>query len=175
MLLLACSEKDYEIEYASGYPSKLAGNWVVFEFQGGTLDGTIGGPYDMSTALAPNESDKTMLVLNNLYNSGTRVKVDVLADTGFYDNAAEQLEVINMGGYGIEKISISGYINDNYILKDFVFQLAQMSFSDIAFTENQMTEIIFYRAGYYDQYNSLIDTVLVMGYRKTGFEDEDYN
>ncbi len=174
IILFSCSESDYKIEYASGYPSMLAGNWVVFEFQGGTLDGSLGGPYDMSTALAPNEGDKTMLVMDNLYNSGSRIKVDVLADTGFYADKADQLDVINMGGYGIEKISISGYINDNYILQDFIYQLAQMSFENIAFSKNQMTEIIFYRAGYYDQYNTLIDSVLVMGYRKTGFEDEVY-
>ena len=170
--LSGCSDDSEDIEYAPGYPSLLAGNWIVFEFQGGTLDGTIGGPYDMSTTLAPN--DDNMLVLDNLYNSGTRVKVDIDADTGFFAAKTDQLDLINMGQYDIEKISIEGYINDNYILKDFLFRLAQSTYPDMNFTVGNMSEIIFYRAGYYDKYNSLIDTVMVMGYRKTGFEDESY-
>jgi hypothetical protein len=172
VLLVSCSDNKYEIEHAAGYPSKLAGNWVVFEFQGGSLDGIITGPYDMSTALMPN--DKNTLVLDNLYNSGTRIKVPLTGDSAFIQNKAKQLEVINKGGYGIETVSIDGYISDNFILKDFIYQLAVSSMENIAFTKGHLTEIIFYRAGFYDRYNSLIDSVMVMGYRKTGFEEEDY-
>lgn len=173
VFFLSCNDDGDEIEYAAGYPSVLAGNWVVFEFQGASLDGIITGPYDMSTALMPGNDN--MLVLDNLYNSGTRIKVPLVGDSAFIESRTEQLEVINSGGYGIETVSIDGYINDNYILKDFIYQLAVMSMENIAFTKDHMTEIIFYRAGFYDQYNSLIDSVMVMGYRKTGFEEEDYN
>lgn len=172
VFLLSCSDNDYEIEHADGYPSKMAGNWVVFEFQGGRLDGTITGPYDMSTALMPN--DINTIVLDNLYNSGTRIKVPLVGDSAFIQEKAKQLEVINKGGYGIETISIDGYISDNFILKDFIYQLAVSSMDDMAFTKDHITEIIFYRAGFYDRYNSLIDSVMVMGYRKTGFEEEKY-
>jgi hypothetical protein len=172
VFLYSCSDDEYEIEYAAGYPSKLAGNWVVFEFQGGRLDGRITGPYDMSTALMPN--DEKTIVLDNLYNSGTRIKVPIIGDSAFIEEKAVQLEVINMGGYGIETVSIDGYISDNFILKDFIYQLAVSSMEDMAFTKDHITEIIFYRAGFYDSYSSLIDSVMVMGYRKTGFEEENY-
>jgi hypothetical protein len=172
LLLIACNKSDDEIDYAKGYPTKLAGNWVVFEFQGATLDGQLSKPYDMVTALSPN-SDSTLL-LDNLYNSKTRIKTKIQGDTGFFAVQADQLEIINNGGFGIEKISIEGYINDNFVLKNFVYGLAVASFENIAFTEDDITEIIFYRAGYYDKYNSLVDTVMVFGYRKTGFEDENY-
>ncbi len=172
-LLISCSDNNDDIDYASGNPSILPGNWVVFEFQGGNLEGRLSGPYDMATALLPDNS--RILVLDNLYNSGTRIKARLYSDSAFFEEKADQLEVINMGGYGIEKISINGYINDNSILKNFIYQLAQNSMENMAFSMGQMTEVIFFRAGFYDQYNSLIDSVMVMGYRKTGFEDEDYN
>jgi hypothetical protein len=172
-VFFACNKGDEEIDYANGYPSKLAGNWVVFEFQGGDLNGRISDPYDMVTALSPN--DDNTLVLDNLYNSKTRIKAQIKGDTSFIAHQTDQLEVINKGGFGIEKISIEGYINDNYVLKNFVYRLALSSFENMAFTEDAIEEIIFFRAGYYDIYNSLVDTVMVIGYRKTGFEDEDYN
>lgn len=166
-------ENNSKTKYADGYPSLLAGNWVVFEFQGAELDGYLSDAYDMSTALAPN--DDNMLVLNNLYNSGTRIKANIQGDTGFFALKTDQLEVINFGGYGIHKISISGYINDNPVIKDFVYRLALSQFTNMAFSYNDMEEIIFYRAGFYDQYDGLVDTVMVFGYRKTGFEEEDFN
>jgi hypothetical protein len=172
IFLISCSDNGDDIEYASGNPSILAGNWVVFEFQGGNLDGRLSGPYDMSTALLPD--NPRIIVLDNLYNSGTRIKAQLYGDSAFFEERTRQLEVINMGGFDIEQISINGYINDNNVLKDFIFQLARNSMENMAFSKSQMTEVIFLRTGFYDQYNSLIDSVMVMGYRKTGFEDEDY-
>ncbi|MBN1117016.1 MAG: hypothetical protein JXA77_07425 [Bacteroidales bacterium] len=170
-ILKSCSE-GIDVNYADGYPYAMAGNWVVFEFQGGDLDGHLSDPYDMSTALAPN--DDNMLVINNLYNSDTRIKVPILNDTGFFAYKTDQLEVINMGRYDIHKISIEGYIQENFILTDFIYSLAEYSFKNIAFTADDIDEILFFRAGYYDAYDALVDTVLVFGYRKTGFEDVDY-
>jgi hypothetical protein len=171
-VLFSCDDGGYEIEYAPGYPDVMAGNWVVFEFQGATLDGRL-DLYDMSTALAPN--DVNTLVLDNLYNSGTRIKTEIVGDTGFFAIKTQQLDVINEGGFGIKKISISGYINDNELVKDLVYNFAQQTMENMSFTRDNLSEIIFYRAGFYDQYNSLIDTVMVFGYRKTGFEDENIN
>jgi hypothetical protein len=173
LLMLSCDNGDDAIDYANGYPHKMAGNWVVFEFQGATLDGRLSDPYDLVTALSPN--DEKTLVLDNLYNSKTRIKAVIQGDTGFVALKTEQLEVINYGGFGIEKVTIDGYINDNYVLKNFVYRLAAAYFENIAFTADDIDEIIFFRAGFYDSYNSLVDTVMVFGYRKTGFEDEDYN
>ena len=173
LLIWTSCSKDDEIEYANGYPNKLAGNWVVFQFYGAELDGQLSGPYDMVTALDPNRPNA--LILDNIYNTGVRVRANILGDTGFYANQTAQLEVINNGNYGIETVSIDGYINDNPVLVNFTYRLAESSFENIAFTENDITEIIFFRAGLYDENKSLADTILIMGFRKTGFEDVDYN
>ena len=171
LVVFSCNKED-ETEYASGYPTKLAGNWVVFEIQGGTLDGEISSPYTMATALSPNDNS---LILDNLYDSDTRIKAEMRGDTGFYAFKTNQLEVIDSGGYGIQKVSIEGYINDNYVLVNYVYSLAAYFYNNIAFSEDDISEIIFFRAGFYDARNALVDSVMVMGYRKTGFEDEEYN
>jgi hypothetical protein len=170
---LSSCHKDDEIEYASGYPTKLAGNWVVFEFQGGNINGTLAGPFEMVTALSPN--DDSTLILNNLYNTNTRIKARIQGDTGFVATNTDQLEVLNLKNKHIVKISIDGYINDNFILKYYLSDLVKFSFPNMAFTEDDMTEFIFFRAGFYDKYGDPVDSVMVMGYRKTGFEDETYN
>lgn len=172
-IVISCSDNNYEIEYANGYPSKLAGNWVAFQFHGGDLDGQISGPYDMVTALDANR--KGYLIIDNIFNTNVRIRAEIRGDTGFYANNTEQLEVINMGGYGIESISIDGYSNNNPVLVNFLYRLAASSFENIAFSESDMTEIIFFRAGLYDAQNAPVDTIMVMGYRKTGFEDVGYN
>jgi hypothetical protein len=173
IIILSSCNKDDEIKYANGYPSKLAGNWVVFQFQGGNLDGALSSPYEMVTALAPN--DYNTLILDNLYNTNTRIKAKIQGDTGFVATKTEQLEVLNLKNKHIVKISIDGYIKDNFVLKDYIYSLARSSFPNMAFTEDDITEIIFFRAGFYDVYGDPVDSVMVMGYRKTGFEDEKYN
>jgi hypothetical protein len=173
IIILSSCHKDDGIEYANGYPTKLAGNWVVFEFQGGNINGTLAGPYEIVTALSPN--DDSTLILDNLYNTNTRIKAKIQGDTGFVATKNDQLEVLNLKNKHIVKISIDGYINDNFVLKNFIYSLAQSSFPNMAFTEDDMTEIIFFRAGFYDVYGDPVDSVMVMGYRKTGFEDENYN
>ena len=51
----------------------LVGNWRAFEFQGGAFDmEKLADEYDLVTALDPNSADS--LVIDNLYNSGVRVK-----------------------------------------------------------------------------------------------------
>ena len=172
-LVLSCSDDNYDIEYANGYPSKLAGNWVVFQFHGGDLDGQLTGPYDMTTALDPNRDG--YLILDNIYNTGVRIRVEIRGDTGIYAIKTDQLEVINKGNYGIEEVSIDGYINDNPVLVNFTYRLADEAFENIAFHESDMTEIIFFRAGLYDEFNDRVDSIMIMGYRKTGFEEVDYN
>lgn len=171
--IAACSEDPGEIEYAAGYPSKLAGNWVVFQFHGGDLDGPLTGPYDIVTALDANRPG--YLIVDNIYNSGVRARAEILGDTGIVANKVEQLELINKGGYGIETVSIDGYIQENSILANFLYSLAAASFENIAFTADDITEIIFFRAGLYDELDAPVDTIMIMGYRKTGFEDVDYN
>lgn len=177
LLVSSCSDDDPKIEYASGYPNKLAGNWVAFQFHGGELDGPFTGPYDIVTALDPNQPG--YLIIDNIYNTGVRARAEIIADTAFTANKTEQLEVINKGGFGIETVSIDGYIGVeyqyHYVLFDFAYQLAVSSFENMAFTADDITEIIFFRAGLYDEYDTSVDSIMIMGYRKTGFEDVDYN
>jgi hypothetical protein len=172
-ITLSCSDDKYEIEYASGYPDKMAGNWVVFQFYEGTLDGQIAGPYDLVTALDPNSANT--LIIDNIYNTGVRIKAEIRGDTGFYAQKTEQLEKINQESIGVELVSIEGYINDNPVLVNFIYRLASSAYENIAFSESDISEIVFFRAGLYDENDSPYDTIMIMGYRKTGFEDVDYN
>lgn len=168
----ACNKED-EIKYANGYPDKLAGNWIVFEFPAGELGNQYSSPYYMTTALDPNMDSS--LVIDNLYNAKFRVKSSIKGDTGFFAFKTQQLEVTNKGDYDIDKITIEGYINDNFVIKDFMYRLAVYSFPNMSFTEDNMSEIIFFRAGYYNKNDELVDTVMIMGYRMTGFENVTYN
>jgi len=172
-LLFSCGKDEYEIEYANGNPNPMAGNWVVWEFPKGEIGEQIYPPYSMTTALLPN--NENYLVLDNLYNVKLRIKAEIRGDTGIYAYKTDQLEVINKGGFGVEKVTIDGYIQENFVLKDFLFRLALFSFPDMSFSIDDIDEVIFFRAGYYDEYDALVDSVMVMGYRKTGFEDVDYD
>lgn len=175
LLVLSCSDDPEDIEYAAGYPSKLAGNWVVFQFHGGDLEGSFSGPYDLVSALDPSQSNS--LILDNIYNTGNRARVEVRGDTGLYAHKTDQLEVINKGGYGIETISIDGYIDTEpyAFMVNFIYSMAASSFENIAFSADAIDDIIFFRAGLYDEIESPVDSVLILGYRKTGFENVDYN
>ncbi len=147
----ACEDKDYTIEYAEGYPSKLAGNWIAYEFQGGAYDLSklSSDDYNLITAIDPNSSDS--LIIDNIYNSGVRVKTQC---RGYYFNVdhGRQLEVINMGQYGIYSVSVDGKLQ---------------------YDSKEGDYLVMY-VGLYDQYAALVDTVFILAFRKTGFEDIDY-
>ncbi len=172
LLFFACSDNEEPIDYANGYPNKLAGNWVVFQFHGGNLEGSISGPYDLVTALDPNR--KKSLILDNLYNTNLRVRAEIKGDTGIYAINSPQLDLVNDNAYGIQSVSIDGYVNENEILANFIYSLAMASFENPSFQVEDIDEIIFLRAGLYDAYNSPVDTIMIMGYRRTGFEEVDY-
>lgn len=152
---VACEDETYEVEYQSGYPNVLAGNWQAFDFPGGvfSLESNIDGPYDLVTALDPNSSDS--LVLSNIYNTGIRVKAKFSGQT-FNVTKGKQLEVINDGQYGVHYVSVEG-------------EVVQASRGD-------EQDVIILLVGLYDQYSSIVDSVLIYGFRKSGFEDiEDQN
>jgi hypothetical protein len=173
MFSISCNKEKDEIKYAKGYPNKLAGNWIVFEFPGGDLGDEYRSPYYMVTALDPNNDSS--LVLDNLYNANLRIKTRIKGDTGFFAFKTQQLEVTGKGDYDIERISIEGYINNNDILIQYVlYPLAVANFPNMSFSEDEMTEVIFFHAGFYNKNDELIDTVMVMGYRMTGFENVEY-
>lgn len=151
IIINACQDNDYNIEYAEGYPNKLAGNWIAYEFQGGAYDLSklSSEEYNLVTALDPNSTDS--LVIDNIYNSGVRVKTRYI---GNYFSVAHgrQLEVINMGQYGIYSVSVYGQLQHDSKEGDYLVM----------------------NVGLYDQYSARFDTVFILAFRKTGFEDVDY-
>lgn len=149
-LMTSCQTGDYDIEYQQGNPNDLVGNWRAFEFQGGAFDmEKLSDEYDLVTALDPNSADS--LVVDNLYNSGVRVKAWYQGSV-FSVSHGRQLEVINRGQYGIYAVSVNGE-----------FQRT-----------DEDGDLLIMNVGFYDQYTALVDTVLIWAFRKTGFEDVDY-
>jgi hypothetical protein len=171
LLILSCKKDETKIDYQEGYPNKLAGNWVVFEFPGAKIAGTLYDPYDLVTALDPN--NKGFMILDKLYASDVRVRA-AYDSAKFKVEMGPQLETISTNTYDIAYVSLDGYVSHNPVIINAVYQFAQSSFENIGFTLNDSTDVILIHAGYYDKYKYLIDTVLIMGYRKTGFEDVRY-
>jgi hypothetical protein len=146
----SCNQDDYEIMYQAGNPNCLVGNWRAFEFQGGTYDlNRLADEYDLVTALDPNSTDS--LVIDNLYDSKIRVKAH-FQDSSFAVSHGRQLEVINHGQYGVYAVSVDGKFQNIEAVGDYMVM----------------------NVGLYDQYNDLLDTVLIWAFRKTGFQDADY-
>jgi hypothetical protein len=171
LILVACSEKPYDIEYQKGYPNLFADNWIAFEFQGGDIEGTILQPYDLVTALDPNRDG--FLIIDQLYDSDIRVRASY-ADTSFSAVMSDQLETISSHTYGVKYVTINGYVTTNPVLTGFAYDLATAYFEHMAFTSDAIEDVLFLRAGLYDAYKSPVDTILLIGYRKTGFEDVEY-
>lgn len=150
VLMTACGPEDYDIEYQDGNPNTLVGNWRAFEFQGGAFNlDKLSDEYDLVTALDPNSADS--LVVDNLYNSGVRVK-SWYQGTVFSVSHGRQLEVINNGLYGIYAVSVEGELQH----------------------DDASGDVLIMNVGLYDQYADIVDTVLIWAFRKTGFEDVDY-
>ena len=170
LIILSCT-KEYDIEYQDGYPSLLADNWIVFEFQGGDIEGNILEPYEMVTALDPNMENS--LIIDKIYNSDLRVKT-TYADTAFSVDMGDQLELIGTNTYDIKYISINGYVTKNPVLTGFLYDLASAFYENMAFYPEDIQDLLFLRAGFYDIYKARVDTVLILGYRKTGFENVEY-
>jgi hypothetical protein len=165
-------KEDYVIEYQNNYPNKLAGNWVAFEFQGGSLDGAVSTePYDLVTSLDPNRPGS--MILDKLYASDVRIRAEYV-DSAFSVIIGENLEKVSTNNYDIHYVSLDGYITSNPVLLSTLYQLATIYFEDMAFEYSDLEDLIFLRAGFYDQLKAQIDTVLILGYRKTGFEEVSY-
>ncbi len=154
--LTSCEDNSYDIEYQEGYPNVLAGNWVAIEFQNATVVNgqityadNVSDYFDLVSALDPNSNDS--LVIDNIYDSNIRVKVHYENDT-FKVTKGRQLEVINYGQYDIHYVSVDG--NYNY--------------------DEEAGEYLTMHIGLYDSYSALFDTMYVVAFRKTGFEDVDY-
>jgi hypothetical protein len=150
LFLASCQKEEYEIVYQPGNPSYLVGNWRAFEFEGGAFDlSRMADEYDLVTALDPNSNDS--LVIDNLYDSKIRVKV-YFQDSSFNISHGRQLEVINNGQYGVYEVSVTGEFGNSSADGDYLIM----------------------NVGLYDQYADRLDTILIWAFRKTGFEDVDY-
>ena len=176
LLLFSCEESGYEIEYQDGYPNKLTGNWVAFDYQltkddylmaidtindfdltsdtqfsnfADLLEITgVSDEYDLVTALDPYFQNS--IIFNNIYNSSIRTRI-VYQDNLFEGRFKDQLEVINKGGYDITFVSLSGQM-----------------------IEDPEGDMIFMVVGLYDMEKALLESLLIAAYRKTGFEDTEY-
>jgi hypothetical protein len=171
LLISSCNKDDAKIEYQDGYPNKLAGNWVVFEFSGAEIGGSLYDPYDLVTSLDPN--NKGSLIIDKLYDSDVRIRASY-DSAKFLAEMSPQLELVSTNTYDIAYVSLDGYVSHNPVIIDAVYRFAQSSFENIGFTLNDSTDVILIHAGYYDKDKNPVDTVLIMGYRKTGFEDVKY-
>jgi hypothetical protein len=169
--ILSCKKDEPKVEYQEGYPNKLAGNWVVFEFPGAKIVSPLYQPYDLVTALDPNNNG--YMILDKLYDSDARLRA-AYDSASFKVEMGPQLETVSTNTYDIAFISLDGYVSQNPIIINNVYQFALSSFDHIAFSVNDIKDVILIHAGYYDKYKYLVDTVLIMGYRKTGFEDVRY-
>lgn len=174
--MISCEKNGYEIEYQQGYPNKLAGNWVAFDYQMtkenysiilDTINDfnlsddrqlsnfisllnliSVSDEYSLVSALDP--SNNGQLIFNNIYNSGIRTRVS-LSTNHFDSRLSEQLEVINNGVYEIYYVSVSGQL-----------------------VEEPDGDVLYIVVGLYDNDQNLFDSMIVVAYRKTGFEDTKY-
>ena len=136
-IVTSCQTEEHEVEYQDGNPNNLVGNWRAFEFQGGAFNlEKLADEYDLITAIDPNSVDS--LVIDNLYNSGVRVKT-FYQDSVFDVSNGRQLEVIHMGQYGIYAVSVHGEFQN---------------------TEEDGDYLVM-NVGLYDQYAALVDTILI--------------
>jgi hypothetical protein len=171
LLIISCKKDNTGFDRTGGYPKKLAGNWVVFEFPGGEIGKILYDPYDLVTSVDPNND--SAMILDKLYNSDTRVRATY--DSAYFKvEMGAQLEKISTNLYDIAYISIDGYISQNPLIIQTVYSFARSSFENIAFKQSDIKDVILIHVGYYDKYKYPVDTVLIMGYRKTGFENVDY-
>ncbi|MBA7545866.1 hypothetical protein ES705_38244 [subsurface metagenome] len=168
---LSCLKKDYEIEYQPDYPNKLAGNWVAFEFPDGEIGDIVYKPYDLVTSLDP--TNQGYLIIDKLYDADIRVRA-AYNDSTFFAEMEKQLETISTNTYDIDYVSVDGYVTSNPILIELAYLFASLYFENISFEESDIEDIIYMHAGFYDAYEALVDTVLIVGYRKTGFEEVEY-
>ena len=171
LLPLGCKKED-GIDYQNGYPNKLADNWVAFEFHGGSIDGVSYEPYDLVTSLDPNGDG--YVLLDKLYGSDIRVRAEYSQDTIVHVEKGAQLEQVSKNTYNITSISIDGYITTNPVWINISWQLANIYYPDLSFPSSDIQDVLYLHAGYYDKYDALIDTVLLVAYRKTGFEEVKY-
>ena len=172
LLLLSGCKKDKSTVDQNGYPDKLADNWIAFELHGGSISGASYEPYDLVTSLDPNHDG--YVLLDKLYASDIRVRAPYTQDTIIHVDKGDQLELVSKNTYNVAYVSLDGYITTNPFWINASWQLANIYYPNLSFQQSDIQDVLYLHAGYYDKYNALIDTVLLIAYRKTGFENVSY-
>ena len=172
LMLMSGCKKDNTTVNPNGYPNKLADNWIAFELHGGSISGTSYEPYDLVTSLDPNHEG--YVLFDKMYASDIRVRAQYSQDTIIHVDKGEQLELVSKNIYNVAYISLDGYITTNPFWINASWQLANYYYPNLSFPESDIKDVLYLHAGYYDKYNALIDTVLLIAYRKTGFENVTY-
>ena len=149
----------------------MAGNWIVFELPVTEMEGVPVADYTLVTAPDPNRSKQ--LIIDNLYNAGVRIR-SPHTDGVFEIRYAPQLDTLDDVQYGIRFVTLDGEISNNYYVQQLAYSYVQAYFPNMAFSVDDIEDVIFINAGFYDSDTALIDTVAIFGYRKTGFENVEY-
>ena len=165
-ILSGCKKDD--VDYASGYPNVMAGNWIVFEIPQGDFSNWAYDNYTLVTALDPNRD--TTLIISNLYNSNIRVRVPYY-EQEFDEKLVTQIDTIEGFDYNIHYVTLDGEVSQSSYVLQLSIQYAQATFPNMDFDYNDIDDVIFINAGFYDEDYMLVDSVVILGYRKTGFED----
>ena len=171
LIALSCKKDDSKIKYQDGYPDILAGNWVVFEFPNDEDPPILHDPYDLVTSIDPNNNGS--LIFDKIYDSDTRIRAKYAADS-FFVEMGPQLELVSTNTFDIAYVTLSGYVSQNPIIINAVYQYALSSFKNMAFTKSDIKDVILIHAAYFNKYQHPVQSALILGYRKTGFEDVKY-
>lgn len=167
-IITGCESSDPDYGFAKDNPNSMVGNWIVFEVPQGDFEGWGFEDYQLVTAVDPNR-DST-LVINNLYNSNIRVRVPY-SQNEFDEKFVQQIDTIDGFDYNIHYVSLDGEVSQSYYVAQLSYQYALASFPDMDFDFDGIEDVIYINAGFYDFDSLLVDSVVILGYRKTGFED----
>lgn len=174
----SCEDNSYKIEYQKGYPNRLAGNWLAYDIeisqqkfqqlfdtiQNFDLENNeqlkkfidlinfdnFSDRYNLTSALDPNRDG--FIIFDNINNKSNRVRVSYY-ENKFITRFAPQLDYINKTYNKIEYISVSG-------------QLIRR--------EKENDDILIFITGLYNYDKIIQKSLIIIAFRKTGFEDVDY-
>lgn len=174
----SCEDNSYKIEYQKGYPNRLAGNWLAYDIeipqqkfqqlfdtiQNFDLENNeqlrkfidlinfdnVSDRYNLTSALDPNRTG--FIIFDNINNNSNRVRANYY-ENKFIIQFAPQLDYINKIYNKIEYISISG-------------QLIRR--------EKENDDILIFITGLYNYDKIIQKSLIIIAFRKTGFEDVDY-
>jgi len=177
LLTIACND-DYNVEYQKGYPNRIAGNWIAYDIeillekyqmlfdtiQNFDLEKqdqlekfinlvklkNVSERYNLTSALDPNRNG--FVIFDNINNNGNRVRSSYL-ENRFITQFSPQLDLINKKYNKVEYISISGQLIRN---------------------EKDSDDILIFVVGLYNINKTIQKSLLTIAFRKTGFEDVDY-